>query len=124
MILDKIGYYFNTVATYDKTRSIQSCVQTDTDWEAAVNRLDALLCSLGFVRQFTKYPLWTEDRNYYMAIGAFRYVPDEHCPELLIFHELRDTLQTIECTEYTQEKLDEFIYDIEQHLLQYKLQNT
>lgn len=121
MIAQKIRAHFNTVGFYDATRNMRS--DTDNEhWDALINTLDAALCGLGFVRQFTKHPEWIEDRNYYMGIGAFRQSHESDQPHLLVYHELRDRMQLIDCGTVTADNIDTFILDLIQYLDQHKLQ--
>lgn len=121
MVEQKIRAIFNTIAFYDSTRTLQSDLKTDSSWDQLINEIDAALCALGFVRQYTKHPEWIEDHSYYMAIGAFRQSHESDVPHLFIYHELRDQLQLVDCSTVS-ESQQEFVSDLIEHLNQYKLQ--
>ena len=121
MIAQKIRTLFNTVAFYDATRNLRSDADNE-NWDVLISALDAALCSLGFVRQYTKHPEWIEDRNYYMGIAAFRQSHESDQPHLLVYHELRDRMQLIDCSTISGDSIDAFISDLIQYLDQHKLQ--
>lgn len=121
MIAQKIRAHFNTVGFYDATRNLRGDAD-NKHWDELINALDAALCGLGFVRQYTKHPEWIEDRNYYMAIAAFRQSHESDQSHLLVYHELRDRMQLIDCSTINEDGIDAFISDIIQYLDQHKLQ--
>lgn len=116
-----IRSYLNTLLFYEKLCDIRYNRSSSEDWIHIVDSIDAALINIGFVQHSDNE--WINVKPFHMLLAIFRAPTASEHSEIILYNDLIERAQSIVGPVETDETLDEFISDLIDYIMRYKIES-